>query len=319
MSESEKELGFFKKLRVGLRKTRQSFVQQLQEITQKDRLKQEDLETLEDIMLLNDFGVQATADIMAFLKTKRFDKNEDIRHIQQYLATYLGEKLAEKASDIVLHKKDKLPYIVLLAGVNGSGKTTTVAKIAYKYKQAGYKTLIVAADTFRAAAVEQLAIWAKRIVVEIFTKDSGYDAAALIYEAYAYALENGFHTVIIDTAGRLQNQVNLMSELEKIQRVLNKISTQERQDRYLIIDATTGQNSLSQVDMFHKKLNLNGLIITKMDGSARGGIIVAICQKYNIPIRAICVGEKIDDIVPFNAIAYVEALLDISQKNTGEI
>jgi fused signal recognition particle receptor len=273
------------------------------------------LEELEDTLVLSDIGAEVSADIVANLKAQKFEKNIDEIEIKKFLAGEIEKIL--KPCETLCENKLKLdesskPQVIIFNGVNGAGKTTTIGKIAANLKNQNKKVLIAACDTFRAAASEQIVVWAKRVGCEIIQAQKiGEDPAAVAHRAFDFARKNSFDVLLIDTAGRLQNKQNLMDELKKINSVLKKIDATAPHQNLLILDATTGQNARNQLEVFDQIVGITGLIITKLDGSAKGGILVALAQRFRKPIYAIGVGEKIEDLQEFDAAVFARNLVGI--------
>jgi fused signal recognition particle receptor len=309
--------GTFSKLTSGLTKTRDSIVGKIQKLaSSKSKIDDDLLVQLEEILIASDAGVETTNVILAHLKNRV--KDEKYQSASQ-LTALLKEEITsvlhtENVSglDINLLKVSAKPYVIIIVGVNGVGKTTTIGKMAYQYRKAGYKVIIGAADTFRAAANEQLEIWAKRAEVEIIQQPQGADPAAVAFDTINSAISKQADIVIIDTAGRLHTKTNLMEELKKIKRVIEKRLPGTPHEVLLVLDATTGQNGLQQVKYFASAVDVTGLILTKLDGTAKGGIVLAISNEMKVPVKFIGVGEQIDDLQPFNKKEFVDALFDES-------
>lgn len=267
------------------------------------------LEELEETLILSDLGADVAIDIIKKFKAKKFEKNIDENSVKKFLGEEILKILQPCEKELKIDDNLK-PQVIIFNGVNGAGKTTTIGKIAANLKSQNKKVLIAACDTFRAAASQQLEIWAQRANCEIITaQKEAEDPAAVAYRAFDFARKNNFDVLLIDTAGRLQNKQNLMDELKKINSVLKKIDSSAPHENLLILDATTGQNAKSQLEIFNQIVGITGLVITKLDGSAKGGIVVALAQKFNKPIYAIGVGEKIEDLQEFNAIDFVNNLV----------
>jgi fused signal recognition particle receptor len=273
------------------------------------KLSLDNLEDLENQMIISDVGVLFSAEIIAKIKNKKFPKNISEIELKDFLAKQMEEILIPCEASLKFDDLNKT-QVLIFNGVNGVGKTTTIGKIAANLKNQQKKIIIAACDTFRAAAVEQLEIWAKRVDCEIIKpQKEGEDPAAVAYRAFDFAKKNDFDFLLIDTAGRLENKQNLMDELKKINAVLKKIDANILQKNLLIIDSTTGQNAKSQLEVFDKVANIDGLIITKLDGSAKGGVVIGLAREFKKPIYAIGVGEKIDDLQEFKAKNFVRNLL----------
>ncbi|MBC8129533.1 MAG: signal recognition particle-docking protein FtsY, partial [Rhizobiaceae bacterium] len=295
-----RSLTFFERLREGLARSSDQLSGSITALFTKRRLDDETLQDFEDVLLQADLGVETALRITNRLSEGRFGKEITGDQVKTILADEVEATLRPVALPLELDL-DKKPHVILVVGVNGTGKTTTIGKLAAKLTRGGLKVTLCAGDTFRAAAVEQLRIWGERTGSEVVAKATGADAAGLAFEAYDRAVENGSDVLIIDTAGRLQNKTELMAELEKIVRVLQKREPDAPHTVLQTLDATTGQNALSQVEIFRNVAGVNGLVMTKLDGTARGGILVAIAAKFRLPVYFIGVGEGIDDLEPFKA------------------
>ena len=306
-------MSFFKnfsleKIKKGLEKTKEKFVNKISEtLTGKAKIDIETIESLEEILISADIGAE-TADII-IENLKKELKNDSDRSTENIL-NVLKNNLSEILIDGKFELSDKKPYVILIIGVNGVGKTTSIGKIANNFRNLGKKVLIVAADTFRAAANEQLEIWSKRAGVEIFQGNKNSDPSSVVFDALNKSLNENFDIVLIDTAGRLHNKVNLMNELGKIDRIIHKILNKKQDETLIVIDANTGQNAVSQVQEFSKILSLSGVIVTKLDGTAKGGIIFNLCQKFKIPVKFIGIGEGIDDLQEFNKNDFINSLFE---------
>ena len=302
--QEQKKAGYFKRLRNRLSRTRQSFSSGLDRIfVGKKKVDDEVLEELEELLITSDIGVQTTMDLIERLSKA---KVADVSEVKQILKDEILSILGSHEPDPV--ETQASPHVVLVVGVNGVGKTTTIGKIAASAQASGKKVLIGAADTFRAAAIEQLAIWAERADAEFVKHRANADPAAVAFDAVAAASARGCDIVLIDTAGRLHTKSNLMEELKKIKRTVSKQLEGAPHEILLVLDATTGQNALSQARLFDEALDLTGLALTKLDGTAKGGIVISICSTLNIPLQYIGVGEQIDDLRLFDAEQFVEAL-----------
>ena len=284
----------------GLKKTRLTMSDKLSTIFTHKKLSLDMLDALEDVLIGADLGVKTATMLRNTLEKERFDKETDENHIKEFLTREITT-LLKPVEQILTVKRGIKPNVFMFVGVNGSGKTTTIGKLAYSFKQAGLKVMLVAGDTFRAAAVEQLTIWGQRNDIPVKSRPQGADAAALVYEAYQEALDTQIDVLLIDTAGRLQNKQNLMQELNKISRILKKYDENLPHETILVLDATTGQNAVSQTEVFRDVAEISGIIITKLDGSAKGGVLVGIGHLIKLPIYAIGVGENISDLQRFNA------------------
>lgn len=312
------------KIKTGLDKTRKSFVDKLAGVLGVGRkIDDQLLEEIEEILITSDMGVQTTEDIIERLKQRvkkeKIEESEEVFRIlkEEIHALLIQSPSAENDKLYDLPSENK-PHVILVIGVNGVGKTTTIGKLAYNYKKAGKDVIIGAADTFRAAANEQLEIWAKRADVKIVQQGLGADPAAVAFDTLKSAIANNKDVVIIDTAGRLHNKSNLMAELEKIGRVLKKQKLSAPDDVYLVLDATTGQNAILQAKEFSKVANVSGIVLTKLDGTAKGGVVIPIANELNIPVRYIGVGEQIDDLMPFDPTFFIEGLFGIENDQIDE-
>jgi fused signal recognition particle receptor len=276
------------------------------------KLDDETLEELEEALIINDVGSEATKEIITNLKKNHFEKNISDSEIKEFLS---GEilKILRPCQKTLQIKSDKKPQVIIFNGVNGAGKTTTIGKIAANLKKQNQKILIAACDTFRAAATQQLEVWAKRVDCEIILpQKENEDPASVAFRALDYAKKNGFDILLIDTAGRLQNKQGLMEELRKINVVLKKLDDSAPHENLLILDGTTGQNAKIQMEVFDKIVNISGLVVTKLDGSTKGGIVVALAKNFAKPIYAIGVGEKIEDLQEFNAESFSRNLVGLN-------
>ncbi len=301
-------MGFFDKLKQGLSKTKESINDKINNVLSNFRKVDEDLlEELEEALIMSDIGVETSTKIIENLREKiKKEKIEDVEQVKEELRKEI-EKILEISDNSL--KLETKPSVILVVGVNGVGKTTSIGKMAARLARDGKKVVVAAADTFRAAAVEQLEIWATRAGAEIVKKDEGVDPASVVYDAIAKTKKNGADVLIIDTAGRLHNKKYLMDELNKIQKVVNKEMPDASKEVLLVIDAATGQNAISQVKAFKEQTDITGIILTKLDGTAKGGAIVGIVQENKIPVKFIGVGEKIDDMEIFNSSDFVKAII----------
>ena len=298
------------RLTKGLAKTSKEFTEQVTAVLTKRRLDQDALDELEEMLIEADLGPPAAARVAAAFGKARFGREADENEIKESLAEAIAAELRPHEARFDPLRGPK-PYIVLFVGVNGSGKTTTLGKIAADLKGRGAKVLIAAGDTFRAAAVEQLSVWAARSDTPIITRPAGADAAGLVFDAAARARAEGFDVVLVDTAGRLQNKSALMDELAKIVRVLKKADPSAPHETLLVLDATVGRNALSQVEAFDRIAGVTGVVMTKLDGTARGGVLVPVAEASRAPIKLIGVGEGIDDLQPFDATAFARSLVGL--------
>jgi fused signal recognition particle receptor len=298
---------WFQRLKSGLAQSSAKLTEGITSVFTKRKLDAATLDNLEDLLLQADLGLATSERIAASLKATRYDKTITPDEVRAVLAAEVERVLAPVARPLVL-RDDKRPHVMLFVGVNGTGKTTTIGKLAAKYKRDGKSVVIAAGDTFRAAAVEQLKVWGERAGATVIARPTGADAAGLAYDALEEARKSGADVLMIDTAGRLQNKAALMDELEKVVRVMRKVDPTAPHDVVLVLDATTGQNALNQVEVFKDKAGVTGLVMTKLDGTARGGILVAISAKFQLPVHAVGVGEGIDDLEPFDAGEFARAI-----------
>ena len=276
----------------------------------KRKLDREALDGLEELLITSDLGVATASRLTQSLAGKRLDKEATADEVKEFLADEIAAILDPVARPLVPDPAIR-PYVVLVCGANGSGKTTTIAKLANQWRRQGKSVMLAAGDTFRAAAIEQLQIWGARAGCPVIAGEIGDDAAVLIFDAMRRAADEGADILIVDTAGRLQNKQELMAELEKIVRVMRKIDETAPHASLLVMDATVGQNAHSQVEIFKDAVDVSGLIVTKLDGSARGGVVVALAEKFGLPVHAIGVGEGINDMQPFDARAFSRALVGL--------
>ncbi|SMO48401.1 signal recognition particle-docking protein FtsY [Ruegeria faecimaris] len=281
------------------------------ETTVRRTLDDDMLEQLEELLIASDMGVDTALRVTANMAEGRYGRKLSTQEIKQLLAQEVARVMEPVAKPMPLYSKR--PQVVLVVGVNGSGKTTTIGKLASQFRAAGKNVVIAAGDTFRAAAVEQLQVWGDRAGVPVLTAPEGSDPASLAFDALTRAQEDGADLLMIDTAGRLQNRADLMEELAKIVRVIRKVDETAPHNTLLVLDATTGQNALSQVDTFQKLADVSGLVMTKLDGTAKGGVLVALADKFGLPIHAIGVGEQIDDLSPFDPEEFAAALTGLEK------
>lgn len=302
--------GFFQKLGFGLKKTSQNLSQGIADIFTKESLSDDVVTDLEELLYTADVGVKATTEIIEKFTTKRFEKGSDVVKIKEELCADIVNILKPSEQEFSIDKSKK-PYVILMVGVNGAGKTTTIGKLGKKFAALGYQVSFIAADTFRAAAVEQLAVWGSRNNLRVFSGPAGCDSAGLCYDGLKEAEKQGDDIVFIDTAGRLQNKKGLMDELQKIVRVIKKVYPEAPHKTLITIDATTGQNGLDQVKTFKELVDVNGIVVTKLDGSSKGGILVAIASETGIPIHFIGIGEQAEDMDVFKAEDFAKGLLGL--------
>jgi fused signal recognition particle receptor len=312
MSDEPKRRGFFGRLKAGLSRSTEKLTQSITTVfTAKRRLDDAALEELEDVLIAADLGPATAANLTANLAKSKFDKEVSDQEVREAFALDIAGMLEPVAHPLILNPAYK-PHVVLVAGVNGVGKTTTIGKLAQQYRAEGKSVVMAAGDTFRAAAVEQLQIWAERTGAGFVSGNTGSDAAGLVFNALEKAQAEQADVLLIDTAGRLHNKDNLMAELQKIARVIKKIDPGAPHDTVLVLDATTGQNAHAQVETFQKMANITGLIVTKLDGTARGGVLVALAEKFGLPVHAIGVGETADDMRPFHPTDFARSLMGLS-------
>jgi fused signal recognition particle receptor len=306
----EERRGWFNRLRAGMSRSSERLTQGINTIFTRRRLDDEALLELEELLISSDMGVGVAGEVAEALRKTRFNQEVSPEEVRAALADEVI-RLVEPVMKPLRLDPTKKPFVILVVGVNGSGKTTTIAKLAKQYRDEGRNVLLAAGDTFRAAAVEQLQIWGVRTDCPVVTRPEGADAAGLAYDALVQARDEGADILLIDTAGRLQNKADLMAELQKIARVLKKVDPLAPHSVLLVLDATTGQNAHSQAEIFREMIGVTGIVMTKLDGTARGGVLVSLAEKYGIPIHAIGVGESADDLRPFEARAYARSLVGL--------
>ena len=306
---------WWRRLKTGLSRSSSSIGQGIADVFTKRKLDTAALEDLEDILVRADLGVAASARIVEAVGRGRYDKEVSTDEVKAVLAAEVERSLAAVARPLMIDGSKK-PFVVLVVGVNGSGKTTTIAKLTQRLRADGRSVVLAAGDTFRAAAIEQLKVWGDRLGAPVISGAQGADAAGLAFDALTQAREKGVDVVLMDTAGRLQNRVELMAELEKIVRVMKKVDAEAPHAVLLVLDATVGQNALSQVEIFGRVAGVTGLVMTKLDGTARGGILVAIADRFGLPIHFIGVGESADDLEPFEARDFARAIAGLDQEAT---
>ena len=304
---------WWKRLTEGLSRTSSTIGAGITGIFTKRKLDAQTLEELEDVLVQADLGVAAAMRITESIGEGRFDKEIAPEEVKRILADEVEKALAPVAKPLEIDTAHK-PFVILMVGVNGAGKTTTIGKLASKFAADGKSVMLAAGDTFRAAAIEQLKVWGERTGAPVLAREQGADAAGLAYDALTQAKANGHDVLLVDTAGRLQNKTVLMAELEKIIRVMRKIDATAPHAVLLVLDATVGQNALSQVEIFGKAAGVTGLVMTKLDGTARGGILVALADKFALPVHYIGVGEGVDDLEPFEARDFAQAIAGIAQE-----
>ncbi len=303
---------FFTRLKSGLSRSSSKISDGVTGIFTKAKLDETSIEELEDLLITADLGVETVAKITAKLSAERFDKAITADEVKKFVADEVATILAPCTKPLTIETHHK-PHVILIVGVNGSGKTTTIGKMAHLLSQQGHRVMLAAGDTFRAAAIEQLKIWGERVGAPVVASQPGADAAGLAFDALKRANQEAYDVLLIDTAGRLQNKRDLMNELEKVNRVLKKQDDTAPHSVLLVLDATTGQNAINQVSVFKQVADVTGLVMTKLDGTARGGILVALAAKFGLPIHAIGVGEGIDDFQAFDPQQFAQALVGISE------
>ena len=303
-------LGFFSRLKEGLTRSTQKLTTGITAAFTKRTLDDAALAELEELLIAADLGPAVAEQVITSFRGSRFGTDVTDTEVKQALAAEIAAILQPVAVPLVIDRTLR-PHVVLVVGVNGTGKTTTIGKLALQYRDAGLRPVLVAGDTFRAAAVEQLQVWGQRAGVPVMVAPQGSDPASLAWDAMARAEAEGADLLMIDTAGRLQNRADLMEELAKIVRVIRKRDPSAPHNTLLVLDATTGQNALSQVETFRKLADVSGLVMTKLDGTARGGVLVALAARFGLPIHAIGVGEQIDDLDAFDAREFAQALVGL--------
>ncbi len=311
MSELEtKRPGWFQRLRAGLSRSSSALRNNITAIITRKKLDQATLDELEEALITADLGVETASDLVGELGRTRFGKEVSEQEVRTALAESIAKMLVPVARALELDPS-KHPHVILVCGVNGTGKTTTIGKMAAELKAGGHSVTLAAGDTFRAAAIEQLQIWGQRTGCPVVAKPAGADAAGLAFDALQKARADGTDVLLIDTAGRLHNKAVLMDELAKVVRVLRKLDPEAPHDVLLVLDATTGQNARNQVETFASMVPVSGLVVTKLDGTARGGVVVALARQFGLPVHALGVGEAVDDLRPFDAQAFADALLGL--------
>ncbi|MGN0677686.1 MAG: signal recognition particle-docking protein FtsY [Ruminococcus sp.] len=309
-------MGFFSKIKEGLRKTKESVINRMHRVVNSfTKIDEELFEQLEEAMIMGDMGVETSEEICTRLRKLIKERGVTdpamiMELIQEIVADMMGD-------DIGIDISGK-PAIIMVIGVNGAGKTTTIGKLCHQYKQQGKKVLVAAADTFRAAAIDQLQVWTDRAGVELVKHAEGSDPGAVVYDAIYASKARNCDILIIDTAGRLHNKKNLMDELAKINRIMESKAPDSSKEVLLVLDATTGQNAVNQARLFSETANITGIVLTKLDGTAKGGIVIPIKNELNIPVKLVGVGEKIDDLQPFDSRSFVTALFENTGKNSED-
>ncbi len=310
MSETQEKRGWFSRLKAGLTRSSSKLTDGITGIFTKRKLDDAALEELEELLITSDLGVTTAAKLTANLAKTRFNKDVDPVEVREALAEDIAGLLEPVAKPLEIDPGRK-PHVVLVVGVNGSGKTTTIGKLATDLGRQGHSVLLAAGDTFRAAAIDQLKIWGERTGCPVVAKAPGADAAGLAFEAIETARAQGNDLVLIDTAGRLHNKSDLMAELQKVLRVIKKLDPEAPHDVLLVLDATTGQNAISQLGTFKELVSVTGLVLTKLDGSARGGVLLALSEKFGLPVHAIGVGEGAEDMRPFRPRDFARSLMGL--------
>ncbi len=311
-AEEPPKKGWFARLKEGLSKSSSRLTEGITSIFTKRKLDDEALEELEDLLITADLGPVTAAKVTAELARTRFGKEVSPEEVRATLAAEVAKIVGPVAKPLEIDPSLK-PHVILVVGVNGTGKTTTIGKLARQFRDEGRSVMLAAGDTFRAAAVSQLKIWGERTGCPVVARDTGADAAGLAYDALERARKEGVDILLIDTAGRLQNKAGLMAELSKIVRVLKKVDETAPHTTLLTLDATTGQNAHNQVEVFRDMVNVSGLILTKLDGSARGGVLVSLAERFKLPVHAIGVGESVYDLRPFDAEQFSKSLMGLGQ------
>jgi fused signal recognition particle receptor len=299
--------GWWQRLTEGMRRTSSSLSDSVTSLFTKRKLDDATLQDLEDALIQADLGVPTAMRITEAISAGRYNKEISPHEVRTILASEVEKTLQPVAQALQIDRAKK-PFVILMVGVNGAGKTTTIGKLSQKFRQQGLKVMLAAGDTFRAAAIEQLKVWGERVGAPVLSREQGADAAGLAFDALQEAKANGTDVLLIDTAGRLQNKAGLMAELEKIVRVIRKFDDSAPHATLLVLDATVGQNAMSQVELFQKTAGVTGLVMTKLDGTARGGILVALAAKFGLPVHFIGVGEGVEDLEPFTAGDFAKAI-----------
>jgi fused signal recognition particle receptor len=311
-AEAAPRPSWWQRLKGGLSRTASSVSDGITGLFTKRKLDDATLEELEDLLIQADLGIDVSARIAAAVGKGRYDKEIAPEEVRAILAEEVAKVLAPVAKPLAVDAARK-PFVVLMVGVNGSGKTTTIGKLASKLRTEGRSVMLAAGDTFRAAAIQQLKVWGERVGAPVMAREQGGDAAGLAFDALSAAKEQGTDVLLVDTAGRLQNRAELMAELEKVVRVIRKLDASAPHAVLLVLDATVGQNALSQVEIFGKTAGVTGLVMTKLDGTARGGILVAIAERFKLPVHFIGVGEGVEDLEPFEAADFAKAIAGLER------
>jgi len=303
-------MGWFDRLKAGLGRTTERLSGGIGDLFKGRRLDRDTLNELEDLLITSDMGVATASRLTSALAKTRFDQEVSADEVREMLSNEITAILEPVAKPLEIDAAHK-PFIIVVCGVNGSGKTTTIGKMAKHYRDQGHSVMLAAGDTFRAAAIEQLQIWGDRADCTVIAQEQGSDAASLAYKAIERAREDAVDILMIDTAGRLQNKSNLMEELKKILRVIRKLDDTAPHAVLLVLDATVGQNAHSQVEIFREMVDVSGLVMTKLDGSAKGGVVVGLAEKFDLPVHAIGVGETAEDLRPFDAREFADSLMGL--------
>jgi fused signal recognition particle receptor len=309
-TEERKRRGWFVRLRAGMAKSSTRLGEGINAIFGRRRLDANALEELEELLIASDMGVGVAGEVTAALRRTRFNQDVTPEEVRAALADEIV-RLVEPVMRPLRLDRGARPFVILVIGVNGSGKTTTIAKLAKQYRDQGLAVMLAAADTFRAAAIEQLQVWGERIGCPVVTRPMGADAAGLAYDALVQARAENRDVLLVDTAGRLHNKAHLMGELQKVVRVLKKVDPLAPHSVLLVLDATTGQNAHAQAEIFREMVGVTGIVMTKLDGTAKGGVLVSLAEKYGIPIHAIGIGEAAEDLQPFEAHSYARSLVGL--------
>jgi fused signal recognition particle receptor len=310
-TEAPGKRGWFQRLREGMSRTSSKLATGIGDIFTKRKLDDAALQELEELLIAADLGPATAARLTANLAKTRFNQEVSAEEVRGALARDIADILKPVAKPLAPDPEHR-PHVILVVGVNGTGKTTTIGKLAARLREDGHRVMLAAGDTFRAAAIDQLKIWGERTGAAVIAREPGSDPAGLAFDALAKAKAEGFDVLLIDTAGRLHNKANLMAELQKVIRVLRKQDPAAPQDCLLVLDATTGQNAHAQVETFRQMTEVTGLVVTKLDGTARGGVLVALAERFKLPVHAIGVGESADDLRPFEAEAFARSLMGLA-------
>jgi fused signal recognition particle receptor len=310
MNDSAAKTNLWQRLTGGLKRSSSALGGAISDLVTRRKLDDATVADIEDVLIRADLGLDVAARAAAALGAGRYDAGISPDEVKTVVAAEIEKALAPVAQPLAIDPAIK-PFVILVAGVNGSGKTTTIGKLAAKFRAEGRNVMLAAGDTFRAAAIAQLKIWADRAGADFIARDAGTDAAGLVFDAVTAAKQKGVDVLLVDTAGRLQNRTELMDELHKIVRVMKKVEPSAPHAVLLVLDATVGQNALSQVEIFRKVVGVTGLVMTKLDGTARGGILVAIAEKFAVPVHFIGVGESVDDLAPFSAHDFAHAIVGL--------